>query len=84
MCECQLKTERHYLLHALVEAWPAVKEATASSDTELLPAARAVVDEANVAFGERSPKWWGGGSPDYYRQKAINTHSLKEPLPNLQ
>jgi len=44
------------MIHALVEAWSAVKEAKASSNTELLRAARAVVDKANVASGERSPK----------------------------
>ena len=65
--------ERRHLIHALVETRPAVKEAKASNDTDLPRAALAVVDEANVALGERGSKWWGDGSPDYNRQKAINT-----------
>jgi hypothetical protein len=55
--------ERHYLINALVEAWPAVKEAKASSDIELLRAAQAVVDKANEAFGGEEPEVMGRRQP---------------------
>lgn len=65
--------ERQYLVHDLMEARRAVKEAKASNDADQLRSARAAVDEAKVALGERGPVWWDDGSPDYNRHKAINT-----------
>lgn len=56
-----------------MEARRAVKEAKASNDDDQLRAARAAVDVAKVALGERGPVWWNDGSPDYNRHMAINT-----------
>lgn len=77
--------ERQQLVHDLMEARRAVKEAIASNAEDQLRAARALVDKAKVALGERGPVWWDDGSPDYNRHKAINTpyaewyRSLPEP-----
>ena len=77
--------ERQRLVHDLMEARRAVKAAKASNDVDQIRAARAAVDEAKVALGERGAVWWSDGSPDYNRHKAINTpyaewyRSLPEP-----
>ncbi|MGO3987225.1 hypothetical protein ABI582_22975 [Pseudomonas sp. SAS7] len=65
--------ERQHLVHVLMDARRAVKEAKASKDAGQLRSARARVDAAKVALGERGPVWWSDGSPDYNRHKAINT-----------
>lgn len=65
--------ERQHLVHDLMEARRAVKEAIASSDTVQLRSARARIDAAKVALRERGPVWWSDGSPDYNRHKAVNT-----------
>ena len=36
-------------------------------------AARAAVDAAKVALGERGPVWWSDGAADYNRHLARNT-----------
>ena len=36
-------------------------------------AARAQVDAAKVALGERGPVWWTDGAPDYNRKLVKNT-----------
>ncbi|MNJ32502.1 hypothetical protein D3C77_271680 [compost metagenome] len=64
---------RQRLVHDLVEARRAVKEAKSSNDADQLCAARAAVNKAKVALGERGTVWWSDGSPDYNRHKAINT-----------
>lgn len=56
-----------------MEALRAVKESKASNAEDQLRAARALVDKAKVALGERGPVWWDDASPDYNRHKAINT-----------
>ncbi|NIF29456.1 hypothetical protein F3J44_24195 [Pantoea sp. Tr-811] len=77
--------ERQHLVHKLMEARRAVKEAKTSNDEEQLREARASVHTAKVALGERGPVWWDDDSPDYNRHKAINTpyaewyRSLPEP-----
>lgn len=77
--------ERQRLVHDLMEARRAVKAAKASNEVDLIRAARAAVEEAKVALGERGPVWWSDGSPDYNRYRAINTpyaewyRSLPEP-----
>lgn len=38
-----------------------------------LAEARAAVDRAKVALGERGPVWWDDGDPDYNRHMAANT-----------
>jgi hypothetical protein len=35
--------------------------------------ARAAVDRAKVALGERGPVWWDDGAPDFNRRMARNT-----------
>ena len=35
--------------------------------------ARADVDVAKIALGERGPAWWSDGAPDYNRKLAKNT-----------
>jgi hypothetical protein len=35
--------------------------------------ARAAVDRAKIALGERGPVWWTDGAPDYNRRLAKNT-----------
>ncbi|WP_405124405.1 hypothetical protein [Pseudomonas alloputida] len=77
--------ERQHLLYDLMEARRAVKEAKALDDEDKLHAARAAVERAKRALGERGLVWWDDGSPDYNRHKAINTpyaewyRSLPEP-----
>lgn len=65
--------ERERLVHALMEARRAVRTAKSSGNPEQRRAARAKVDAAKVALGERGPVWWTDGSPDYNRRKAIKT-----------
>ena len=50
-----------------------VKAAKASGDDGLLSAARARVQTAKVALGERGPVWWNDGSTDFNRHKVLNT-----------
>lgn len=45
----------------------------ARGDPDKLGAARAAVDAAKVALGERGPLWWGDGAPDFNRRMARNT-----------
>lgn len=65
--------ERQHLVHVLMKARRAVKEAKASDDADQMRTARAAVDQAKRALGERGTVWWSDGSPDYNRYKAINT-----------
>ncbi len=44
-----------------------------SDDPEEKAAARADVDAAKRALGERGPVWWTDGAPDYNRHMARNT-----------
>lgn len=64
--------ERNALVSTLMAARRAVKAALTIGGTELA-AARARVDAAKVALGERGPVWWNDGSPDYNRYMARNT-----------
>ncbi len=45
----------------------------AKGDAAALAAARAAVDAAKVALGERGPPWWDDGAPDYNRRMMRNT-----------
>lgn len=62
---------RHQLVAELMDARRAVKEAKRGQGD--LNAARAFVDSAKVALGERGPVWWGDGSPDFNRYVVKNT-----------
>jgi hypothetical protein len=49
-----------------------VKAAKASGDHGQLKSARARVQAAKVALGERDPVWWDDGNPDFNRYQACN------------
>jgi hypothetical protein len=62
---------RQELVDALMDARRAVKDAKrGQGDIEV---ARAAVDAAKVALGERGPVWWTDGAPDLNRLLAKNT-----------
>lgn len=50
-----------------------VRQAKRQEDLETLLAARAQVNQAKIALGERGPVWWTDGTPDYNRYLAKNT-----------
>lgn len=62
--------ERARHVQALMQARRAVR---AAADDDALRAARAAVDAAKHALGERGPPWWTDGAPDYSRTLARNT-----------
>jgi len=45
----------------------------AKGEEKALHSARAAVDAAKHAFGERGPAWWDDGAPDYNRRLAKTT-----------
>jgi hypothetical protein len=57
--------QRHQLVQVLMEARRAVKVAKATNDADQMRTARAEVDQAKRALGEKGPVWWSDGSPDY-------------------
>jgi hypothetical protein len=61
------------LSRELGQARNAVKRALHSGDAAALAQARARVDAAKVALGERGPPWWNDGTPDFDRRLARNT-----------
>lgn len=63
--------ERERLVAALMAARRAVR--TGAGDVAAIKAARAAVDAAKRALGERGPVWWTDGAPDYNRHLARNT-----------
>ena len=63
--------QRDRLVGALMDARRAVKEARRGAGD--LAEARAAVNAAKTALGERGPVWWGDGAPDYNRRLARNT-----------
>ena len=65
--------ERARLTAALMRARRAVGAALKSGDQADLAAARAAVDEAKIALGERGPVWWTDGAPDLNRHLARTT-----------
>ena len=65
------EVERQRLVDRLMDARRAVKDAKAGKGD--LKTARAAVDAAKVALGERGPVWWDDGAPDYNRHLAKNT-----------
>jgi hypothetical protein len=64
---------RERLVHELMHARSAKGRAMRAKDDEAREAARARVDAAKHALGERGPVWWSDGSPDYNRHMAKNT-----------
>ncbi|UAJ12064.1 hypothetical protein KTC28_10990 [Polymorphobacter megasporae] len=68
-----LPSDRHQaLVDDLMTARRAVGRAL-RSDHAALSDARAGVDAAKVALGERGPVWWADGAPDLTRRMARNT-----------
>ena len=64
--------QRQALVDRLMGARRAVGHAL-RSDAAALPTARAAVDVAKTALGERGPVWWEDGAPDLNRRMARNT-----------
>ena len=62
---------RHGLVSSLMTARREVRSAKAGRGD--LAAARASVDAAKRALGERGPVWWEDGAADYNRRMAANT-----------
>ena len=63
-------TERRALVKALMKGRVGVRNA--STDAEM-SVARAAVDAAKVALGERGPVWWSDGAEPVDRKKPDNT-----------
>ncbi len=63
--------KRETLIHELMVARRAVR--SARGNAEALARARAQVDAAKRALGERGPAWWTDGAPDYNRRLVKNT-----------
>jgi len=64
---------RERWVKVLMDARRAVKAAKHSEDPEALVKARAQVDVAKQALGERGEVWWDDGSADVNRRMARNT-----------
>jgi len=56
-----------------MDARRAVAAAKRAQDAAAESAARAKVDAAKIALGERGPVWWDDGAPDYNRHLVKNT-----------
>jgi hypothetical protein len=61
------------LVHDLMAARRAVKDAKASGDQRAQAEAHRAVDRVKQALGERGPVWWKDGAPDLNRQMAKNS-----------
>ncbi len=64
------EAERQALVNELMAARRAVRDAADETETR---AARARVQAAKVALGERGPVWWDDGAPDLNRHMVRNT-----------
>lgn len=64
---------RQALVDRLMEARRSVGSAKKAGDAEAGRRARAAVDSAKRALGERGPAWWKDGAPDYNRRMVSNT-----------
>ena len=64
---------RSRLVSELMTARRAVGMALRRDDLPALAAARAEVDRAKTALGERGPVWWQDGAPDLNRRMVANT-----------
>ncbi|HEY8380891.1 MAG TPA: hypothetical protein VIL09_01950 [Microvirga sp.] len=65
--------ERQGLVQELMSARRAVAAALKADDAAALRAARARVDRAKHALGERGPVWWTDGAPDENRRLATRS-----------
>ncbi|MBG6070444.1 MULTISPECIES: hypothetical protein [unclassified Polaromonas] len=64
---------RSALVQQLMNARRAVKTALGTQDANELAQARAEVDAAKIALGERGTVWWTDGATDFNRHLAKNT-----------
>lgn len=64
---------RKDLVAVLMDARRAVGRAKRDGDATAMKAARAAVDDAKIALGERGPVWWDDGAPDLNRHMARTT-----------
>jgi hypothetical protein len=65
--------ERARLVRELMAARRAVGAARRQGDGAAERSARAAVDAAKRALGERGPVWWSDGAPDYNRRMVAGT-----------
>ncbi|WP_027867554.1 hypothetical protein [Massilia alkalitolerans] len=65
--------QRQQLVDELMRARRQVGMAKRAGDTGAERRARAEVDAAKRALGERGPVWWTDGTPDYNRRMVANT-----------
>lgn len=65
--------ERQDLVDRLMLARRQVGAAKRAGDAEAERSARAAVEEAKRALGERGPVWWTDGAPDFNRRLITNT-----------
>ena len=65
--------ERAYLVGQLMDARRAVGSALRKKDAVAERAARAGVQSAKIALGERGPIWWTDGAPDENRKLVQNS-----------
>lgn len=65
--------ERETLVKALMNARRQVGAALKAGDADAERGARARVDEAKRALGERGPVWWTDGAPDFNRRMVADT-----------
>ena len=64
---------RQQLVDKLMDARRRVGSAKRAGDPDAERRARAEVDAAKRALGERGPVWWTDGAPDYNRRMVANT-----------
>jgi hypothetical protein len=65
--------ERQRFVDQMMRARRQVGLAVKAGDRDAERAARAAVDAAKHALGERGPVWWTDGAPDYNRRMVANT-----------
>ncbi|HEX9954977.1 MAG TPA: hypothetical protein VGB48_07175 [Allosphingosinicella sp.] len=64
---------RQRLVDELMNARRAVRAALKSGEAAALKEARAGVQSAKEALGERGPVWWSDGAPDLNRTLIVNS-----------
>ena len=67
------REERQHLVDRLMDARRAVAAARRSGEAAARRQARAQVNAAKLALGERGPVWWTDGTPDLNRRLVRNT-----------
>ena len=65
--------QRQHLVNELMQARRAVATARKAGDHAAEHLARAAVDQAKRALGERGPVWWTDGAPDFNRHMVQNS-----------